>query len=325
MLNLKEYRNDIYGAETLKCDSDFKKMISRCIDDVVGKGHKRIYLYPVCDSALYAESILKNFYGITSVRFVDDDEKFASSNCVISLKEAAENEPDSVLLIVDNSYQSYDTLRNKAYHFMEAARVYDAFPVKPLYKMDSRIISLEMASREVHRYNIPGAVAEVGVYRGYFAEYINEFFPDREFYLFDTFEGFDVRDCAIEHSNDFSKFESGDLFLDTSTKIVLDKMAHPERCHFNVGYFPETTKNLSGNEKFCFVHLDTDLYAPILAGLEYFYPRLAEGGYIFVHDFNGVTCKGVRAAVEEFSNKYHVGYVCLPDSIEKGTAVFTKK
>ena len=47
------------------------------------------------------------------------------------------------------------------------------------------------------------------------------------------------------------------------------------------------------------MHLDADLYKPTLAGLEYFYPRLAKGGVILIHDFNH-NWDGVRKAVDEF-------------------------
>ena len=36
---------------------------------------------------------------------------------------------------------------------------------------------------------------------------------------------------------------------------------------------------------YAFVNIDVDLYKPLLAGLEYFWPRMAENGYIFVHDY----------------------------------------
>ena len=45
---------------------------------------------------------------------------------------------------------------------------------------------------------IQGSVAECGVYLGDFAYFINKYFSNRTMYLFDTFEGFDVRDVEKE-------------------------------------------------------------------------------------------------------------------------------
>jgi len=56
-------------------------------------------------------------------------------------------------------------------------------------------------------------------------------------------------------------------------------------------------------ETYCFVNIDFDLYQPILAGLEYFYPRMVKGGIIVVHDYFSETYKGVKQAINEFGKK----------------------
>src|SRR4051812_35726084 len=57
-----------------------------------------------------------------------------------------------------------------------------------------RLSTLELVSFEINK-NIPGgSVAELGVYKGKFARFINQYFPQRSLFLFDTFEGFDKND-----------------------------------------------------------------------------------------------------------------------------------
>ena len=41
-------------------------------------------------------------------------------------------------------------------------------------------------------------------------------------------------------------------------------------------------------DTFAFVSLDCDWEESLYQGLKYFYPRLREGGYIMVHDYNNV-------------------------------------
>ena len=53
-----------------------------------------------------------------------------------------------------------------------------------------RISTLELVAQEIYDNNVPGSIAEVGVYKGQFAKYMNEVFPEKTLYLFDTFEGF---------------------------------------------------------------------------------------------------------------------------------------
>ena len=62
-----------------------------------------------------------------------------------------------------------------------------------------RLSTLELISFEINQKKLAGNVAEVGVYKGKFAKYINHYFPDRLLYLFDTFEGFDLRDVQSEN------------------------------------------------------------------------------------------------------------------------------
>ncbi len=183
---------------------------------------------------------------------------------------------------------------------------------------EPRLAVLELMTREIKNYGVEGATAEVGVYRGKFAMMINHYLPDRKLYLFDTFEGFDERDAEADRAGKFST--ATEDFSRTSEELVLSKMEHRENCIIRKGWFPETAEGI--DDKFCLVSLDADLYQPILAGLEYFYPRLNHGGVIIVHDFNNKGYTGVRQAVREFSDKNSVGYVCLPD--ECGTAVIVK-
>ena len=75
--------------------------------------------------------------------------------------------------------------------------------------------------------------------------------------------------------------------------------------------------------RFCLVSLDADLYAPILSGLIFFYPRLVPGGMILLHDYNNERFRGARQAVEEFEKQY--GRLCLVPLCDlHGSAVIVK-
>ncbi|HWB26124.1 MAG TPA: TylF/MycF/NovP-related O-methyltransferase [Chitinophagaceae bacterium] len=191
-------------------------------------------------------------------------------------------------------------------------------PVPATYFDYIRLSSLELVSHKINSNNITGNVAEVGVFRGDFASFINGYFPGRKLYLFDTFEGFDKRDISVEKQNDFS--EGNQDFSNTSIDIVLKKMPYPEMCIPQKGYFPETAKDLE--DIFVFISLDTDLYQPIYDGLKFFYPRLAKGGYIFVHDFNNDSYKGAKKAVEQFCAEQDISFVPIADIC--GTCIITK-
>jgi O-methyltransferase len=170
----------------------------------------------------------------------------------------------------------------------------------------------QLMSREVYQQNIEGAIAELGVFRGYNASVMNHFFPDRTFYLFDTFEGFDRRDLKVEERLGYDT-NNYDDFSDTNTELILSKLSHKEHIRVRKGWFPDSAVGLE-DETFCFVSIDADLYQPIYEGLHWFYPRLANGGYIIVDDFNWSDYPGAKKAVYDFSREVGISYIPIPNT-----------
>ena len=163
----------------------------------------------------------------------------------------------------------------------------------------SRIIFLEELGELFLEKGLSGCVAEGGVFQGEFAREINRVFPSKTFYLFDTFTGFDERDVQEDKKLEYSRHNEGFLNI-TNEEIVLRKLPHPDKCIIRKGFFPETAIGIDENETFCFVNLDFDLYQPILAGLEFFAPRMVKGGVILVHDYFNKGFKGVKQAIIDF-------------------------
>lgn len=170
----------------------------------------------------------------------------------------------------------------------------------------------QLISHEVYQQNIEGAIAELGVFRGFNASVMNHFFPDRKFYLFDTFEGFDPRDLEAEEQLGY-KTNNHDDFSDTNIELVMSKMSHKENIIVRKGWFPDSAVGLE-DETFCFVSIDADLYQPIYVGLHWFYPRLAKGGYIIVDDFNWSDYPGAKKAVHDFSREVGISYIPIPNT-----------
>lgn len=142
------------------------------------------------------------------------------------------------------------------------------------------------ATREV-----PGDIAEVGVYRGGSARIICEAKEDdRTLHLFDTFEGLP----EVDDKSDLI-FKKG--LYKSSYDEVKNYLAPYPNVEFYKGLFPDTAGPVE-DKKFSFVNLDVDLYKSTLAGLEFFYPRLSPGGILISHDYS--TMAGVKRAFKEF-------------------------
>lgn len=184
-----------------------------------------------------------------------------------------------------------------------------------------RIKCFELAVKEIRKKNVEGNVAEVGVFRGEFAQYINIAFPDRKCYLFDTFDGFDANEALNEVKNGNCTEAFVNAYKQTNVGIVLEKMQHIENLVIKQGFFPASLDGLE--DKFAFVSIDVDFEESIYQALLYFYPRLNIGGYIFVHDYNS-SLQGVEVAVDRYEKDMQVSLCKMPLCDANGTLVISK-
>ena len=178
-----------------------------------------------------------------------------------------------------------------------------------------------MAVKEIRKRKTAGETAELGVFRGEFAQYINIAFPDKKLYLFDTFEGFDACEALKEVRNGNATDAFVEAYKQTSIGDVIQKMTYLDQVEIKQGYFPDSLQGLE--ETFAFVSIDVDFEDSVYEGLKYFYPRLAEGGYIFVHDYNS-SLLGVERAADRFEKEMG-GKICkMPLCDANGTLVISK-
>jgi O-methyltransferase len=137
---------------------------------------------------------------------------------------------------------------------------------------------------------MPGAIAEVGVYKGASAKIICELKGDKPLHLFDTFAGLpkaSAHDRGIHHEGQYT----------CCLEDVQDYLKDYSNLHYYQGLFPDSAINVS-DDRFCLAHFDVDLYEGTKACLEYFYPRMVPGGIMITHDFDILV--GVRKAFEDF-------------------------
>lgn len=175
--------------------------------------------------------------------------------------------------------------------------------------------------RTILENKVDGELAELGVYKGNTAKLIHHYIPERKLHIFDTFTGFPAESAQAEQENTYLKV-SATHFADTSLKMVKKNIAaQNDNVSFYQGYFPETIPEGFREKKFAFIHLDADLYKPILDGLNFFYPLLSKNGLILIHDYNA--WPGARKAVDEFTKEHDVLAIPMPD--KSGSALIVKK
>jgi hypothetical protein len=155
------------------------------------------------------------------------------------------------------------------------------------------VLALLAATRDAD-----GAAAELGVFRGGNALAVclgNLLLGHRRrYYLIDSFAGFPE---LSEHD----PAAAAGMFRDTSYEDIRATFSRFPSARVLRGNVPEILAELD-EPSYSFVYYDCDLHDPARATLDYFWPRLATGGYVLIHDYlpkrDGFD--GVRLAVDGF-------------------------
>jgi ADP-heptose:LPS heptosyltransferase len=160
-----------------------------------------------------------------------------------------------------------------------------------------RILSvLELA--KLAASNSDGELIEMGVYHGGSAAAIAWMLRraelERPVHLFDTFGG-------MPPTTELDTHEEFD-FSDTSPAAVaesLNRVAPGFPFRFHPGLFSDTLREVN-QHRFCFAHVDADLYHSVREACEFAYPRLDSGGIMLFDDYAAPSCPGAMKAVDEF-------------------------
>lgn len=141
-----------------------------------------------------------------------------------------------------------------------------------------------------------GDLAELGVHDGGVCLLLKALCPSRNVWAFDTFFG-------------MPEFAGPDEPVLLRGLYATDTEALAEMIRAEVlvipGIFPRPVIEESHigevlrSAKFALAHLDADLYRSTCDGLEFFWPRLAPGGFVVLDDYGRPECPGVRRAVIE--------------------------
>ncbi len=182
----------------------------------------------------------------------------------------------------------------------------------------SRFMALMLNLRQLQQEGIEGDFAELGVWKGNSAAILAYYAArsGKHLFLFDTFSGFDRRDIVGVDQD--RKIE----FADTSIDYVRQTVSHPEVTTYLPGFFPDTITEEVCSRTFALAHIDCDLYEPMKAALEFFYPRMPRGGMLILHDYSSGTWLGATRAIDEFCKATGEFISLWPD--KSGTAIIRK-
>lgn len=154
---------------------------------------------------------------------------------------------------------------------------------------------------------LDGDVAECGVYRGSSllttGLYLKQQGVPKVLMGFDSFEGFPESvktDLMLGGAPDEQKRQGG--FSDVNYQRLCKRIALfglGDKVRLAKGLFEQTLPR-AAEMRFCFVHLDVDIYESYRVCMEFFYPRLVTGGIILLDEYNDPPWPGCNKAIDEF-------------------------
>ncbi len=175
----------------------------------------------------------------------------------------------------------------------------------------------------LHRYRIPGALVECGVWKGGAAgmmAYAAKFFGDiRPLYLFDVFGdtcepdarfdgargvkeigGMEMAQGRLRQVKGIYDRLGGHGTIEICRELLEGRLGYPgDRIRYVQGWFqetmPEATRPMSA---VALLHIDADWYASTSTALSNIYPKVSKGGMVIIDDYGGY--EGCRRAVDEF-------------------------
>lgn len=194
--------------------------------------------------------------------------------------------------------------------------------VKP-FTMTSpeRISSLYHAVRYILKENIQGDIVECGVWKGgsmmaAMMVLVEKNTLDRNFFLYDTFEGMSAPTAAdrsytgqtaAELMESSSQSDQGSIWCYSSLEEVKENIkgtGYPlERVTFVKGKVEDTLPGILPGT-IALLRLDTDFYESTLQELRYLFPLLIHGGVLIIDDYGH--WEGARKAVDEYMAGNHV-------------------
>lgn len=185
------------------------------------------------------------------------------------------------------------------------------------FSKQCRFYSLQEMVEWVLKKGLNGDFAECGCWKGHSTYIISKILSENNFrntfHIFDSFEK-GLSEKTPEDENERFKLSQKEIerekrmFGSTEEEV---KMALSDFAFLKLykGWIPERFEEI-GSCKFSFVHIDVDLYQPTLESLNFFYPRLINGGCIVIDDYGFTKFPGPKKAVDAFlaKNKHSLFY-----------------
>jgi hypothetical protein len=164
-----------------------------------------------------------------------------------------------------------------------------------------------------HGLNFEGDFVECGVHTGILSMAICKYLDfnnvDKNFYLFDTYEGIAL-DQISEKENKMAEQYNDGLYFDCY-EIAARNFSDFKNATLVKGRVPESLDNVKIN-KVSYLSIDMNNAAAERAAIEFFWPKLSSGAIVVLDDYGWTTHKQQMEIMDEFAKAHKVSIALLP-------------
>lgn len=181
---------------------------------------------------------------------------------------------------------------------------------KPYWRLMRRLSSHRPYSQLIPQaVQRDGDVAECGVFRGRtllrLATYVQSVAPEKTIHGFDSFQGFPptaVQEGDLGPNRSMTKVKNRFKRTGFARQRIEQVAKHLQlNLRLHAGYFENTLpKVVAEGRRFCFIHLDCDIYESYKTCLNAMYDALVPGGIILFDEYACPVWPGATRAVDEF-------------------------
>lgn len=176
---------------------------------------------------------------------------------------------------------------------------------------NKHISEIQQFVHYINKNNIEGSVVECGVWKGGIImaciKTQQKYNENRDFYLYDTFEGMTEPNSNYDLQQDKNNYR---MKTEWHKIDINDVKSNISLCNYNnnrINYIKgdviETLKSIIPN-KIAILRLDTDWYESTKTELEVLYKKVSNNGFVIIDDYNNKDIhgnpRGARVACNEF-------------------------
>ncbi len=180
----------------------------------------------------------------------------------------------------------------------------------------------------VNGLKLGGAFVECGVNRGFLSRIIIDYLgvdSTPNFYLLDTYSGFSEKYLSQKESEQLKSYHAKLVSLGRLSNGGAWQAGIYDECYDEVvrtfsdcpqvkvvrGAVPETLQQVQEN-RIAYLSLDMNCFAPEIAALEYFWPKLVPGAYVVMDDYGWPGHEEQRDAFDDWAKRTGVPLLSLP-------------